>query len=129
MNNPLVPLSWGELIDKITILDIKARRLQDEAALRNVQTELQALRAIAFPPEADERLLAELTQELARVNEQLWDIEDAIRLREAKADFGPAFVELARAVYKTNDERSRIKRRINVALSSALVEEKSYQPY
>jgi len=125
LESPAVPLSWGELIDKITILEIKRERIGRPDALAHVAQEhrlLSGIGALALQVEAV-RLLHE---ELRRVNSILWDIEDAIRGAEAKAQFGPEFVELARSVYKTNDERAMLKRRINDLLGSELVEEKSY---
>ncbi|HEY1379498.1 MAG TPA: DUF6165 family protein [Gemmataceae bacterium] len=120
-----VPVSAGELIDKITILEIKLERIADEAKLVNVRTELEALRAArAAVPASDE--LADLTAALKAVNEKLWDIEDAIRKCESAGDFGNRFVMLARSVYKNNDERAALKRRVNDLLGSPLVEEKSY---
>ncbi len=121
-----VEIAPGELIDKISILEIKAGRLTDPARLRNVRTELEALRAArarAMPPLPR---LAALTAELRGVNEALWRIEDDIRLCERAGDFGPQFVELARSVYRTNDRRAELKRRINELLGSDLVEEKAY---
>lgn len=126
----LVPVSWGELLDKITILEIKAERMADAQRIANVRHELDCLRAArdgagaVFGPEV-ERLVAGLKE----VNGALWEIEDAIRDREAEKDFGPRFVELARAVYHTNDRRAALKRRLNEVLGSALVEEKSYKDY
>jgi hypothetical protein len=120
---PEVPVSWGELIDKITILEIKAERLTDPAALANVRRELAALAPHA--PAADARLPA-LRAALSEVNAALWDIEDRIREKEAVADFGADFVELARAVYRQNDRRAALKRQISLALGSDLIEEKSY---
>ena len=125
----LVPVSWGEVIDKITILEIKAERLTDAAKLANVTKELNELAAVRereFPGHA---ALAALAGELKAINEKLWVIEDDIRDCERAKDFGPKFIELARAVYFTNDERAQAKRRINDLLGSALVEEKSYAPY
>lgn len=125
----LVPVSWGEIIDKITILEIKAERLSDAAKLANVTKELNELVAVRereFPAHA---ALAELSGELKAINEKLWVIEDDIRDCERAKDFGAKFVELARAVYFTNDERALIKRKVNDLLGSALVEEKSYAPY
>jgi len=124
-----VPISPGELIDKITILQIKQERIADPAKLRHVEEELHALAAVrdeAIPPSAE---LDTLVAELKRVNEALWDIEDAIRDCERRQDFGPKFIELARSVYHSNDRRSELKRAMNERLGSALVEEKSYQPY
>jgi tetratricopeptide (TPR) repeat protein len=124
-----VPISPGELLDKITILQIKQERIADAVKLRNVEEELRALlavraQAILAWPELDP-----LVAELKRVNEALWEIEDAIRDCERTQDFGPRFVELARSVYRSNDRRSELKRAINTLLGSALVEEKSYKPY
>ena len=124
---PEAPVSWGELIDKITILEIKAERLTDAAALSNVRRELAALSPLAAA-QADARLPA-LRAALAQVNAALWDIEDAIREKEAANDFGAAFIELARSVYRRNDARAAIKRQISLALGSELIEEKSYSDY
>jgi hypothetical protein len=123
--NPTVPISWGELIDKITILDIKRARLSRPEALANVQKELALLSMIGAAALESEDV-AQLFEALRRVNEELWDIEDAIRTEEANGRFGTAFVRLARSVYKRNDERAAIKRRINTVLASELTEEKSY---
>lgn len=125
----LVPVSWGEVIDKITILEIKAERLTDQAKIANVTKELNELAAVRdreFPNHAG---LAALAAELKAINESLWVIEDDIRDCERAKDFGPKFIELARAVYVTNDERAAAKRRVNELLGSALVEEKSYAAY
>ena len=120
---PLAPVSWGELLDKITILEIKAERITAAPARANVGRELQLLRQVAAPVMAQPGL-APLLDDLRRVNAALWRIEDDIRAKEAAGDFGAGFVELARSVYLTNDERSAIKRRINDLLQSELVEEK-----
>ena len=120
----LAPVSWGELIDKITILEIKAARIADAAKLANIRRELQALIAVR---DAQGTAPAALVAELSQVNEQLWDIEDRIRECEQRGDFGAAFIELARSVYKTNDRRAALKRKINDAMGSELVEEKSYR--
>jgi hypothetical protein len=129
MNDLLVPISPGELLDKITILRIKTARIQDPGKLANVQHELRALESLwhGYVPQDD--FLQRDIQALERVNTALWDIEDHIRLHEAQQRFDMDFIELARAVYITNDERAAIKKRINVALHSSIVEEKSYQPY
>ena len=127
----LIPASVGELIDKITILEIKQQRISDPAKLQNINRELAALMAVVeqqqlgYPGGA----LRQLGQELSAVNQQLWTIEDDIRECERQADFGAAFIELARAVYHRNDERAAIKRRINAQCGSELVEEKSYAAY
>jgi hypothetical protein len=122
---PLAPVSWGELLDKITILEIKKERIGDPAALRNVAREHDRLCDIAAPVE-DQPDIAPLMDRLREVNRLLWDIEDQIRMKEAAADFGPEFIQLARSVYKTNDIRAAVKRQINLVLNSAIVEEKSY---
>jgi len=138
MNEILVPISAGELLDKITILRIKARRMQDPAKLDNVRRELQALertgeRALggagAQAGAGGGGTLSAQVAALEQVNAALWDIEDRIREHEAAQRFDAAFIELARAVYLRNDERAAIKRRINLALGSKLIEEKSYRPY
>jgi hypothetical protein len=125
----LVPISPGELIDKITILEIKSERMTDAAKLHNVRTELALLnetwRASAW---GSVDISAEW-QGLREVNGKLWDIEDRIRDLERERRFDTDFIELARAVYVTNDERAALKRRINVRLGSTLVEEKSYADY
>ena len=124
----LIPVSAGELVDKITILRVKAARI--EAAKRpNVVKELALLEAAAARELAEVAGLAAMTAELEAVNAALWDIEEAKRDCERRQDFGPAFVEAARAVYIENDRRASIKRRINDAAGSDLVEEKSYRPY
>ena len=128
-----VPVSWGELIDKIAILEIKSERISDAAKLVNVRAELAALAGVrdANLP-SDQKVLADLatlTADIKKVNAALWEIEDDIRDCERDKDFGPRFVELARSVYKTNDRRAALKRDINTLLGSELVEEKSYQSY
>jgi hypothetical protein len=122
---PAIPVSWGELLDKLTILAIKRRRLTRADALANVAREHDLLAAAAAPALA-QRGMPALFAELEAVNADLWDIEDAIREEEAAARFEAEFIRLARAVYRRNDDRAAIKRRINDALGSALVEEKSY---
>lgn len=125
-STPVVPVSWGELIDKITILEIKAERIADPKKRANVERELAALAAVrdrSAKPEG----LAPMVSALRAVNEALWAIEDDIRECEAKGEFGPRFVELARSVYRNNDRRADLKRRINALLGSELVEEKSYK--
>jgi hypothetical protein len=126
MKDILVPTSPGELIDKLTILRLKAEQITDPAKLANVQHEQQVLRAIADAHLPRSDALAALWDDLYRINGDLWVIEDDIRAFEARKDFGPGFIALARAVYVTNDERAAIKKRINVLLGSAIVEEKSY---
>ena len=125
----MVPISPGELIDKITILEIKSQRMTDAAKLHNVRTELALLTDTwrASPFSATD-IRAEWDG-LREVNGKLWDIEDRIRDRERDGDFGAEFIELARAVYVTNDERAAIKKKINTKLGSTLLEEKSYADY
>jgi hypothetical protein len=125
----LVPISPGELIDKITILEIKSQRMTEPAKLRNVRTELALLNDTwrASPYSATD-IGAEWAA-LREVNARLWDIEDRIRDKERDGAFDDVFVELARAVYVTNDERAAVKKRINLRLGSTLVEEKSYSDY
>jgi len=129
MNDVLVPVSPGELLDKITILRIKSARITDPAKVGNVRLELGLLEktwrdsgCAAGNIAADERALHD-------VNERLWDIEDRIREKEALQTFDRDFIELARAVYVYNDERAAIKKRVNLALGSRIIEEKSYKPY
>jgi hypothetical protein len=127
MMTPVVPVSWGELIDKITILEIKNARIADPAKRANVARELAALVAARDAAGTVPPPVAALADELREVNEALWEIEDAIRECEAAGDFSARFVVLARDVYRTNDRRAALKRRINQAMGSDLVEEKSYR--
>ncbi len=122
---PSVPVSWGELLDKITILEIKSERITRADARANVAREYRLLRAIGAEV-LSRSGVARLVAALKRVNEALWEIEDAIREQEAKRQFGTEFVKLARSVYQRNDERAALKREINLALESELIEEKSY---
>jgi hypothetical protein len=125
----LVPVSWGEVIDKITILQIKSERLSSTDKLANVRKELEMLVRVREREFPRHNALAELSGRLQGINSKLWEIEDEIRDCERKRDFGPRFVELARAVYFTNDERAQLKRQVNGLLGSELVEEKSYAAY
>ena len=129
MKDILVPVSPGEMLDKITILRIKSARMTDTVKLQNVRLELQLLEQTWRESGADESLVADDIAQLQRVNEQLWDIEDRIRDKELAQSFDAEFIELARAVYVTNDERAALKKRINTALGSRIDEEKSYKPY
>jgi hypothetical protein len=129
MSDLHVPVSPGELLDKITILRIKSQRIADVAKLANVRLELELLQRTWATLGAATEAVAADEQALQTVNEQLWEIEDRIRDKEAARSFDQDFIELARAVYHRNDERAAIKKRINVALGSRIVEEKSYQPY
>ena len=126
---PHVPVSWGELIDKITILEIKAARLTSATALQNVRNELAQLTEKTLPLGDMTPQVAPLKADLTRVNEALWEIEDKIRDKEAAKAFDAAFIELARSVYVTNDQRAALKRRINQLLASELIEEKGYAAY
>jgi hypothetical protein len=123
------PVSCGELIDKITILEIKSRRITDDAKLANVRNELDMLNATWANSSASQTDIDDERARLLAVNEVLWDIEDNIRLKERAQAFDQEFIELARAVYFRNDERAALKREINLKLGSQLVEEKSYQDY
>ncbi len=129
MSEISVPVSFGELLDKIAILEIKSERIADAAKLVNIRRELDALnRTWSMHPAAAVDITA-MRAALKAVNERLWVIEDDIRLQEKAQDFGAEFVRLARSVYFENDERARIKRDINLELGSAYVEEKSYENY
>lgn len=136
MRDILVPVSPGELLDKITILRIKSARIGDPEKLRNIAIELDLLASIwresGCAAHSDPQVAHALAQDeraLESINERLWDIEDRIREHESRGAFDTAFIELARAVYLRNDERAAIKRRINVKLNSPILEEKSYRPY
>jgi hypothetical protein len=124
-----VPVSYGELIDKITILEIKSKQISDAAKLANVRTELDLLNTTWSAHPASKTDISDERARLLAVNEALWDIEDRIRLKEKAQAFDQEFIELARAVYFRNDERAAVKREINLKLGSQLVEEKSYQDY
>ena len=129
MKDILVPVSPGELLDKVTILRIKQARILDAGKLANVKVELALLEQTWRDCRGAEHDLAQDERALQEVNERLWDIEDRLRDKEAKQSFDRDFIELARAVYVCNDERAAIKKRINLQLRSRLVEEKSYKPY
>jgi hypothetical protein len=129
MSEISVPVSFGELIDKITILEIKAARIRDAAKLANVRTELDALNQTWSANAASRTDISDARARLKKVNEDLWDIEDRIRVKEKAQAFDAEFVELARSVYFRNDDRAAIKREINQALGSRLIEEKSYEDY
>jgi len=126
---PRVPVSWGELIDKLTILEIKSERLTGAEALANVGLERRLLEEVAAGRLAAEPRLQALKAELRAVNQALWDIENEIRQKEALQQFDEGFVGLARSVYKQNDRRASLKRVINELLGSTIVEEKSYVTY
>ena len=129
MANVHIPVSLGELVDKITILEIKRDKITDEGKLRNVLRELDLLEHIWRFSKLDRTLIEAEWLQLRTVNEGLWGIEDRKRLKEAAASFDAEFIALARAVYFENDKRAAIKRRINEKLGSDIVEEKSYASY
>lgn len=124
-----VEIAPGELIDKITILEIKLERMDDAEKLRNVRIEWETLTAARDAAAASSGELDALTRDLKEVNEKLWVIEDDIRDCERNGDFGETFVKLARAVYVTNDKRAQLKKDINLMLGSRILEEKSYADY
>ncbi len=129
MNEILIPISPGELLDKITILQIKAERIADPVKVANVKTELDMLSKVWSESVEVDAEISALTTELKSVNQALWEIEDDIRDEERSRRFGERFIELARAVYVTNDERANAKKKVNLHLNSTIVEEKSYQDY
>jgi len=125
----LVPISFGELIDKITILEIKAQRIADPQKAANIRNELELLTAARARFNVADEVAAPLQAELTRINAELWDIEDRIRDCERDKNFGPEFIELARNVYRTNDRRAALKRQLSELAGSPIVEEKSYRAY
>jgi chorismate mutase len=129
MNEILIPISPGELLDKITILQIKSERIADAAKVANVKAELAMLEQVWRETIIDDEQIRALGRELKSINEALWEIEDNIRDEERNRRFGDRFIELARAVYVTNDERANAKKKVNLYLDSNIVEEKSYQDY
>ncbi|MDQ1094285.1 hypothetical protein QE400_003698 [Xanthomonas sacchari] len=129
MSEILVPVSFGELLDKIAILQIKSERIEDAGKLANVRAELSALEKTWMAHPAAGGDVARLRADLKAVNERLWVIEDEIRIKEKAQAFDEEFIKLARSVYYENDERARLKKEINLALGSSYVEEKSYQDY
>ena len=124
-----VPVSVGEVLDKITILQIKLAHISDANKRVNIQNELDALLPLVAGDGFTTTEMQGLMAELKSVNEALWDIEDDIREKEAAKSFDAEFIKLARAVYVTNDKRAEIKKQINLATGSALIEEKSYESY
>ena len=125
----MVSVSAGELLDKLTILEIKSERIKDEEKLRNVHKELDILRKTWVESPLSRFDVSTVVDNLKRVNESLWDIEDLVRLKEAAQTFDDEFVRLARSVYQINDQRAAIKRELNRFLGSELMEEKSYPDY
>jgi hypothetical protein len=128
-DSPLVPVSWGELFDKISILQIKSERVRGADAQKNIHTELDQLIAIAAKRLGGDDKLQAACSRLKAINEKLWDIEDRIRDKERTQSFDADFIALARSVYHANDERAAIKREINRHTGSVLVEEKQYAAY
>ncbi len=129
MENIKVPVSPGEVLDKITILEIKSERMSDPEKVANVRVELQLLQDTWAANIRDDEVIRDLHAQLKAINETLWEIEDDIRDKERVKEFDERFVELARAVYFTNDKRSEVKKKLNLHLGSQIIEEKSYQDY
>jgi hypothetical protein len=127
--NLLVQISAGELLDKLTILEIKRENIADDAKTANVAREYAALSEVVEREIGADPEISWLRAELKEINAELWRIEDDIRDRERQASFGAEFIALARAVYRTNDRRAELKHRINLVTRSDLIEEKSYAPY
>ncbi len=129
MDNIQVPVSPGEVLDKITILEIKSERITDPDKLANVEQELGLLQAVWGQIVTDDETVRGIHVELKGINEVLWQIENDIRDKERAQEFDQRFVELARSVYRTNDQRAGVKRKLNIYLGAQLVEEKSYRSY
>ena len=129
MENIKVPVSPGEVLDKITILEIKSERMSDPEKVANVRIELELLRETWAASIRDDDVIQDLHAELKKINEALWEIEDDIRDKERAKEFDSDFIELARSVYFTNDRRSEVKKKLNLHLGSQIIEEKSYQDY
>jgi prefoldin subunit 5 len=129
MNDILIPISPGELLDKITILQIKSERITDPVKVANVRTELEMLEKVWRQTVEGDAEIEALSAELKSINETLWEVEDDIRDEERNKRFGERFIELARAVYVINDDRANAKKKVNLHLNSNIVEEKSYQDY
>jgi len=129
MDNMHVPVSPGEVLDKITILEIKSERMSDPEKVTNVRRELALLQETWSNNIRDSETIQKLHARLKEINETLWQIEDDIRDKERAREFDERFIELARAVYVTNDRRSQVKKELNLHLGSEIVEEKSYQDY
>jgi len=129
MTDIQIPISPGELLDKITILQIKAERIEDPYKVKNVKVELDLLLNIWTQTVTNDAEIEALTKELMSTNKKLWVIEDDIRDEERNKQFGERFIELARSVYIANDDRANAKKKVNLYLNSSIVEEKSYQDY
>ena len=124
-----VPVSPGEVLDKITILEIKSERMDDPVKVANVRRELELLLGTWQQSVEDDETIRRIHAELKSINEALWEIEDDIRDKELAKEFDARFIELARSVYVTNDQRANAKKELNVYLGSEIVEEKSYKDY
>ena len=129
MKEILVPISPGELLDKITILEIKAERIDKPEKVANVRHELELLSKVWSDSVTEDKVIADLHRQLKTINEELWEIEDDIRDEERQNRFGERFIALARAVYVTNDKRAQAKKEVNLHLGSKIIEEKSYRNY
>jgi transcriptional regulator of nitric oxide reductase len=129
MENIRVPVSPGEVLDKITILEIKSERMNDPEKVANVRTELALLQETWAQAVTGDDVIRNLHAQLKEINETLWEIEDDIRDKERLREFDERFIELARSVYFTNDRRSQVKKQLNLHLGSQIIEEKSYQDY
>mgnify|MGYP001827212932 CR=1 FL=1 len=129
MENIRVPVSPGEVLDKISILEIKSERMSDPEKVANVRVELALLQETWSQAVAEDDVIRELHAQLKEINEELWEIEDDIRDKERVKEFDARFIELARSVYFTNDRRSEVKKKLNLHLGSQIIEEKSYQDY
>jgi len=129
MENIHVPVSPGEVLDKITILEIKSERMTDPGKVANVRVELALLQDTWSKAVKEDEVIQDLHAQLKEINEALWEIEDDIRDKERVKEFDQRFIELARSVYFTNDRRSEVKKKLNLHLGSQIIEEKSYQDY
>jgi uncharacterized protein YukE len=125
----LTPVSFGEILDKITILEIKSQNIKDIDKLKNVKHELDILQKTWDEKVNNTSDIIKLKQQLKEVNQALWNIEDNIRIKESKKEFDDEFIQTARSVYYENDKRAAVKKEVNLLLGSELVEEKSYQDY
>jgi hypothetical protein len=128
LKTPCVPISWGELVDKITILEIKLLKIFNNMSRENIEKELKYLEEVADLKNMPDEI-KDLKNELSTVNHKLWDVEDSIRDKDELGEFDDIFIELARSVYRLNDLRARLKQSINLNLKSELVEEKSYKNF
>ena len=129
MENIRVPVSPGEVLDKITILEIKSERMTDPQKVANVRVELDLLQKTWAAAITEDDTIRDLHAQLKEINEALWEIEDDIRDKERAREFDDRFIELARSVYFTNDRRSEVKKKLNLHLGSQIIEEKSYKDY